>query len=585
MPPKQQPPQAPFSKDERVLCFHMEMLYEAKILDVQPGDGGEGWQYKIHYKGWKSSWDDWVPQDRVRKFTDENKELAAQLRVQSNNLKAAKQSAKKVTGRGAGGSDMSSARGSEERTAAGATTQSSRGPRRVRDFDLEHRQLGSQVNFEKYSHLPHLDSSEAPNLTARIFLFTFHHFKITIIKMVRRLPARGTTAREPLYDTAIITDTGQLGRDMAEFAKREAAFVNAQAPYDKLLNLPPKDYSYVDAAGKYKLNGCTRFVAAPIKKESQPGERHPVIVRAKRMAMYTPELGQYYERLHPSLNIPIAGIPLEEKRAMAAAAAADAAAAELEKSAQSQTISPKKATPGKKTTMRAAKAPMGIFRTTRVTRSAAVAKRVLPTPDSSPTAPARVALPVASSNIPEETFHSRPSIKIPIPDHIKSMLVDDWENVTKNQQLVPLPHAHPVEEILNDYLAFERPHREEGSASLEILEETVAGLRNYFDRCLGRILLYRFERAQYFDFHQQWNSGSDCKQKSAVDTYGAEHLARLLVSLPELIAQTNMDQQSVNRLREELTMFANWFGRHAAKYFVSEYETPGQEYIEQARSV
>jgi len=46
-----------------------------------------------------------------------------------------------------------------------------------------------------------------------------------------------------------------------------------------------------------------------------------------------------------------------------------------------------------------------------------------------------------------------------------------------------------------------------------------------------------------------------------------------------------MDQQSVNRLREELTKFTNWFGRHATNYFVSEYETPGQEYIEQARSV
>src|SRR4051794_12968809 len=140
MAPKQQPPQAPFSKDERVLCFHMEMLYEAKILDVQPGDNGDGWQYKIHYKGWKASWDDWVPQDRVRKFTDENKELAAQLRAQSNALKAAKAApAKKATGRGAGGSDMSSARGSEERTAAGgAVTHSGRGPRRARDFDLEH---------------------------------------------------------------------------------------------------------------------------------------------------------------------------------------------------------------------------------------------------------------------------------------------------------------------------------------------------------------------------------------------------------------------------------------------------------------
>ena len=104
--------------------------------------------------------------------------------------------------------------------------------------------------------------------------------------------------------------------------------------------------------------------------------------------------------------------------------------------------------------------------------------------------------------------------------------------------------------------------------------------------------------------HKLWTQGDDAKHKSPVDTYGAEHLARLLgtppslssstqlntnlapaVSLPELIAQTNMDQQSVNRLREELLKFTNWFSRHVAKYFVSQYETPGTEYVEQARSV
>jgi len=136
-PPKV--PQPPFSKDERVLCFHMEMLYEAKILDIQAGENGEGWQYKIHYKGWKSSWDDWVPQDRVRKFTEENCELAKNLAAQSKSLqsgKAAKPAARKVAGRGPAGSDLGSTRGSEERTAGAATT-SGRGPRRARDFDLE----------------------------------------------------------------------------------------------------------------------------------------------------------------------------------------------------------------------------------------------------------------------------------------------------------------------------------------------------------------------------------------------------------------------------------------------------------------
>lgn len=132
--------QAPFVKDERVLCFHMEMLYEAKILDVQAADNSDGWQYKIHYKGWKSSWDDWVPQDRVRKFTDENKELASQLMAQYKNLQSGKSKGPKkgMTAARTGGSDMSSARGSEERTQQGATMASGRGnQRRARDYDLE----------------------------------------------------------------------------------------------------------------------------------------------------------------------------------------------------------------------------------------------------------------------------------------------------------------------------------------------------------------------------------------------------------------------------------------------------------------
>jgi mortality factor 4-like protein 1 len=44
-----------------------------------------------------------------------------------------------------------------------------------------------------------------------------------------------------------------------------------------------------------------------------------------------------------------------------------------------------------------------------------------------------------------------------------------------------------------------------------------------------------------------------------------------------------MDQQSVNRLREELLKFTNWLAKHGTKNFVAEYETPGPEYIEKAR--
>lgn len=109
------------------------------------------------------------------------------------------------------------------------------------------------------------------------------------------------------------------------------------------------------------------------------------------------------------------------------------------------------------------------------------------------------------------------------------------------------------------------------------------------------------------DIRKLWDNADESSQyKNVCDVYGAEHLARLIgmckhlhsfrlspktwiltglkVSLPELLAQTNMDQQSVSRLREEISKFTGWLGRNCETYFVNEYETPSQEYIDKARS-
>lgn len=132
MAPARQP-QAQFSKDEKVLCFHMDMLYEAKVMDVQPGDTpGDGHRYKVHYKGWKNTWDDWVLADRIRPFDDEHKELAAQLHAQAkiNQQKNSKQPKKNPKSGG------ESARGSEERGSAAAQG-GARGGRRGKDWELE----------------------------------------------------------------------------------------------------------------------------------------------------------------------------------------------------------------------------------------------------------------------------------------------------------------------------------------------------------------------------------------------------------------------------------------------------------------
>lgn len=54
-----------------------------------------------------------------------------------------------------------------------------------------------------------------------------------------------------------------------------------------------------------------------------------------------------------------------------------------------------------------------------------------------------------------------------------------------------------------------------------LLDEVLEGLRIYFNKALGSMLLYRFERHQYADMRRQYG------ETDLVEIYGAEHLLRL----------------------------------------------------------
>ncbi|KAF1962830.1 NuA4 histone acetyltransferase complex, Eaf3/MRG15 subunit [Byssothecium circinans] len=318
-----QAPEPQFKKDEKALCFHHELLYEAKVLDVQlvdESDKKSGYEYKVHYKGWKNTWDDWVPEDRLRKLTQENRELANSLRHEvlaaQRAARAQPAPSKKKT--------QGSTRGSEERQMS-ASAAGPRGQKRMRDHDLEK----------------------------------------------------------------------------------------------------------------------------------------------------------------------------------------------------------------------------------------------------------------------EEVFQNKLAVRILMPDRLKSLLVDDWENVTKNLQLVQLPSKKPAAVILDAYYDYACSLKDRRQAETDILEEVIAGLKEYFNKSLGRILLYRFEREQFYDIHKEIeNPNSDLSDKSLVEIYGGEHLLRLFVSMPELIAQTNMDVQAVNRLREELSAMTHWLQKEpqCTEFFKSVYENPGQAYIDKVKT-
>lgn len=167
-----------------------------------------------------------------------------------------------------------------------------------------------------------------------------------------------------------------------------------------------------------------------------------------------------------------------------------------------------------------------------------------------------------------------PALHLQVPDMLKARLVDDWEWITKDQRLVPIPReGFTVANILQEY-RLSVPMKRPGSAEAEIFEECITGLQTYFDKCLGTILLYRFERQQYADVRKQYGD-----QAKMSEVYGAEHLLRLFVSMEELVSQTQMDPQAVAVLRKYLQDLMKFLARNLETFFVKEYDVTAPSYI------
>ncbi|CEP13820.1 hypothetical protein [Parasitella parasitica] len=173
----------------------------------------------------------------------------------------------------------------------------------------------------------------------------------------------------------------------------------------------------------------------------------------------------------------------------------------------------------------------------------------------------------------EEDYLNRPEIKLDIPDTLKGQLVDDWENVTKNQQLVTLPRTVNVNEVLLRYKRFKKDKKGNRELNEDLLDEVLEGLRIYFNKALGSMLLYRFERHQYAEIRKTHS------ETNLVDIYGAEHLLRLFVQMPSLIAHTNMDPDAVNVLSDYLTDILRFMQKHQKQLFQTEYENAAPGYV------
>ncbi|KAI8014393.1 Protein MRG1 [Camellia lanceoleosa] len=140
-------------------------------------------------------------------------------------------------------------------------------------------------------------------------------------------------------------------------------------------------------------------------------------------------------------------------------------------------------------------------------------------------------------------------VNIHIPSTLKKQLVDDCD-----------PN---VDEILSKYLAY-RLKKDDTIA--DSVQEILNGLRCYFNKAMPVMLLYQSERQQYQEVIADDVSPSN--------VYGAEHLLRLFVKLPEMLYYANIEEETLKELQQKLLDFLKFMQKNQSAFFLSAYQTP-----------
>ncbi len=154
-------------------------------------------------------------------------------------------------------------------------------------------------------------------------------------------------------------------------------------------------------------------------------------------------------------------------------------------------------------------------------------------------------------------------LEIDLPTDLKRILIRDWEHITRQKQVnlllpflfpifssrshtqvmqLPKPKHLTASAVLN---AFQTVSEREGSQT-DVIREVVSGLKDYFNQALRVTLLYKFERLQNNKILEELPNKNPC------EIYGCEHLCRLFVKLPQLLAPNDLDPNTKMVLKQKI---------------------------------
>ena len=253
-----------------------------------------------------------------------------------------------------------------------------------------------------------------------------------------------------------------------------------------------------------------------------------------------------------------------EAEPAAAGSAKRAKTANAERKPEPERLSPKTKAPKREPEEGAAKVPAAKKKKPEKKAKPAAASSRAPATAPAAAANGEDANTPATDSLEQEGAQ----IRVELSASLKRELIAGWERITLQGELVSLPRSVTAAEVL-------RRFEEDAKAKARSAEQAAlaaacaAGLKAYFDGALRPSLLYAEERAQAEAALASGEGGNAKKEPSAV--YGAEHLLRLFVKLPELMPTRDMDAAAAKAVQAKLTEVLRWMQRNASAHFGGEY--------------
>ena len=171
---------------------------------------------------------------------------------------------------------------------------------------------------------------------------------------------------------------------------------------------------------------------------------------------------------------------------------------------------------------------------------------------------------------PHDVEPKEKAYKVVLAAKLQRRLVDDLDMV-EERKLLPLPRAPCVREVLQMFVESNAKRSKEEQRSVEVL---VRDLERYFDAALPRILLFSFEQIRHTRMQLENPSLKPCQ------IYGSEHLLRLLMKMPALMAQAKVPVSEAASFASRAQELLKFLEKNENAVMTNVWEAADTEYCE-----